>query len=507
VSSRSHQLRRVARNLLATSAGQIVGAALNMATIVVIARSLGADAYGRYAYVLAFVGVFQLVASAGLERILVREIAVQTSDASRLLGAARSLTWALSVVTFLLIVAGSELTSPDPELRVALYLAGGAVLATIQAISYGGVFRALEQMEVNATAFVLHKVVMLALVLGAAWLGRGLIGMTAAFLVANLFLWMYYLAVLVRRHFRPRLRVDLPLWGSLLRDSLPVAVAAIVRRISWNVDVLILGIFGMTHAAGYFTASYKVVQALNLVPITLAQTLFPVLSRLARNRDPMLDEVLALALRFLGILAFPLALGLAVTADRVVALAYGPGFAPAAAPLAIMSLALLFMFWTSLYSFLFPALDRQRAYTIATAIGLAVNAGLDLLLVPRFAQVGASLGTLGGEIALFAAGSLLLRRAHGRLGLLRLAWRPLAAALAMGAVLVAVRGAALPVLAGGVVVALIVYGGLLVALRAVTAAEIAMLIAQVRRRRRGPGGEAAAEACEGVAVPDGRPLP
>src|SRR5262249_4760287 len=154
--------------------------------------------------------------------------------------------------------------------------------------------------------------------------------------------------------------VDLAIWWSLLRDSLPVAVAAIVRRVSWNVDVLILGLFGLTQAAGYFTASYKVIQALNLIPLTLAQTLFPVLSRLGRTREAMLDDVLGLALRFLGILAFPLALGLAVSAERVVALAYGPGFAPAALPLAIMSVALLFMFWTSLYSFLFPALDLQK---------------------------------------------------------------------------------------------------------------------------------------------------
>jgi O-antigen/teichoic acid export membrane protein len=483
VIARSPQLRRVAKNLMATSAGQILGAAINMAIIVAVARYLGVEQYGRYAYVLAFVGAFQLVASAGLERILVREIAVQADDAARLIGGARSLTWSLSLLTFLAIVAAVELLGADRELRFAMYVAGGAVLATIHAISYGGVFRALEQMEVNASAFVLHKVVMLALVVAAAWLDHGLLGMCVAFLLANLSLWGYYLAVLVHRHFRPRLRVDLPLWGTLLRESLPVAAAAIVRRIAWNVDVLILGACGMTQAAGYFTAGYKVIQALNLIPMTLAQTLFPVLARAARSNQGMLDDILDLTLRVLGLLAFPLALGLAVCAGRIVALAYGPAFAPAAIPLAIMSVALLFMFWTSLYSFLCPAIGVQRYYTVGTVVGLAANGALDLLLIPSLAQTGASLGTLGGEVGLFVVASLLLRRACPRLGLLRTAWRPLVASVGMGAVLLGVRGAPLTIFVGGILASLVVYGGLLLTLRAVTPAEVMALARELRRGR------------------------
>ena len=486
--------RVVLKNLLATSAGQVLGAALNFATIVVIARSLGAERYGQYAYVLAFVGMFQLIASAGLEQILIREIAVKRDAAPRLVGVTRSLTWALSLATFALIVGVVQLTDADREIRLAMYVAGIGVLATIHAIGFGSVFRAFEEMEVNAVAFVLHKIVLLALVGAAARLDGGLLGMCLAFLTANLFQWFYLWQALARRHFRPRLRVDVALWWTLLRESVPLGVGAILRRVSWHVDVLILTAFGLAAAAGYFTASYKVIQAMNLIPMTLAQTLFPMLSRTARVRSEEFHDVLHAALKFLLCLSVPLTLVLAVGAGRIVEIAYGPSYAPSAMPLAITSLSLVFIFWTSLYPFLFTALGIPRYYTLAALVSLLVNALVDVALAPRLAQVGVSIGTLSGEVALFAVGSVLLARALGRLPLLELAGRPLLAGAGMAAVLYLVRDASLVVLVAGTVGALVVYGGLLLLLRAVTPEEIRSVAAvlgdwlRFRGRRRAVAG-------------------
>ena len=478
----SQQGRRVTRNLIVTAAGEMVGAGLNILVIIVIARYLGVERFGQYAYILAFVGVFQLIASAGMGQILVREIAVQTAEAPRYVGAAKSFTWILSLVTFLVIVGASQLTAAPWEIRLAMYVAAAGVIATIHGACYAAVFRAFEEMGVNATGFVLHKVVFLVLVLVGARLDQGLLGMCAALGLANGFLWAYYLAVLWARHFRPRLRVDLVLWWALITDSVPLGITVILRRIASHVDILILAAFGMTAAAGYFSAAYKLIQALTLIPLTLAQVLFPLFSRMARSGDGAFQQGVERAFKFLFFLALPIVLGLVIFAGPIVRLVYGPSYEPAALPLSLMGLSLLFLFPSSLYLFVFTAMGAQRFFTVATVAYVAVNVGVDLALIPSLAQVGASIGTLSAEAALFAASLLFLGRLNHPMPLLRLVWRPLLAGAALAAVLLVLRGASLPLLLPGAALGLALYAGGLVLLRAISPGELALVASAVRMR-------------------------
>ena len=484
MSGLSQQGRRVTRNLIVTAAGEALGAALNVLVIVVIARHLGVERFGQYSYILALVGIFQLIASAGFGQILVREIAVKAGDAARYVGAAKSFTWILSLATFLMIVGVIQFTGSPPQVRAAAYVAAVGVIATVHAACYAAVFRAFEEMEVNAAGFVLHKVVFLALALLGVWLDAGLLGMCGAVFLANGFLWAYYLAVLEIRHFHPRLRLDLPLWRALLRDSFPLGVTVVLRRISLHVDILILTFFGMTAAAGYFSAAYKLVQALTLIPFTVAQVLLPMFSRLARADDGAFRQALEGAFKFLLFLALPLTLGLCIFASTIVDLLYGPSFGPAAVPLALLSLSLIFLFPTSLYLFVFTAMGAQRSYTIGTVVYVAVNVVVDLALIPALAQVGASLGTLSAEVVLFAASLFFLNRLKRPVALARLTWRPLLAGAAMAAVLLLFRGTSLPVIVVGALVSVALYIAALLALRAVSPGEMALIVSAARLRLR-----------------------
>jgi O-antigen/teichoic acid export membrane protein len=484
MSGLSQQGVRVTRNLILTAVGEVVGASLNILVIVVIARYLEVERFGQYAFIMAVVGIFQLLASAGFGQILVREIAVNASQARRYVGAAKAFTWILSLATFAVIAIVVQVTTSAPDVRLAAYVAAIGVIATVHAACYAAVFRAFEEMEVNATGFVLHKIVFLALALVGVRLDSGLLGMCAAAFLANGFLWVYYLAVLEVRHFHPRLQVDLPLWKELLRDSLPLGVTVILRRISLHVDVLILTFFGMTAGAGYFSAAYKLIQALTLIPFTLAQVLLPVFSRMARSDDRAFREAFERTFKFLLFLAFPLTLGLGLLAGPLVGLVYGPSFAPAASSLAIMSLCLLFLFPTSLCLFVFTAMGAQRLYTIGTVIYVAVNIAVDFALVPAWEQVGASIGTLTAEIVLFAASIFFLRRLEKPLPLVRLTWRPLLAGAAMSAVLLALRGTGLVAIIVAAAAGVALYVVALLALRAVSPAERALLLAATRVRLR-----------------------
>lgn len=431
--------QRVFKNIGSLLVAEALGFPLNFVLTLLLARYLGVEGFGHYSFVMAFVFVFQLIADAGLSNILIREIATHREKLPYQLGVTKSLIWAFSLFTFLLIVLAVSLVRTEPPVRSALYIMGLAVLAMVHAVGYASVFRALEEMEYNAIGFVLHKVILLLLVLAVIWLKRGLPEIAAAYLLANLFLWFFYYGIIRARYPKAQRVLDWRAWVFLLREAVPVGIAIVLRRVSWQVDILVLTAIGTSRSVGLFSAPYKILQALNVLPQTISLPLFPVYARLAKESFEELFATYEKTLRLLVTGSVPMALLLAVFSPSIVSVLFGSSFQESHAALEILSLTLLFLFPTSQFIYLFSALGKQHFYTIASLVGLAANVTLDFLLIPKLDYVGAALATLLAEMLLFATGIAYVKRLHGGLSLARALGRPLAAGLVLLAVVLPFR--------------------------------------------------------------------
>jgi O-antigen/teichoic acid export membrane protein len=298
--------------------------------------------------------------------------------------------------------------------------------------------------------------------------------MSAAFALAFGILWAYYFVMVARRHFWPWPHGDVRRWLGLVREALPLGVAGILRKMSGRIDVLILGALAAPGAVGHFAAAYKIVEGLALVPLTIAQILFPLLSRSARSATGLFETVFALGIKSLLFVGVPAAVALALTADRVVRIAFGPQFDPAASTLVVIAVAIVMLFPSALLPFVFAALRLQRSYIVATAAAITVNVAVDVVLVPRLGALGAGLGLLTGEtVFLLVGAAVLVPRALGPRLLARLAWRPVVAGAGMAAVVLLARPAGPATLVAALAAGVAVYGALLIALGAVSRAELA----------------------------------
>jgi O-antigen/teichoic acid export membrane protein len=475
--------RRVVRNSLFGLASEAIGGALSFLVVILIARDLGSAQFGVFSYVLAFTGVFQLVADFGLTNILVKEIARDRARAQEIVGRVKPLVWLFSLLILGLIVVLAQFVVSAADTRLAMGIMGAAVLATFHAVVYGSVCRAFEQMGYNAWAFVSHKVVLLALVLAAMHFHWGMAGMVYAYLIANVYQWAFYYTIVRVRFFRTSWHVDLPYWRHLLAEAFPVGVAMIFRRATLHVDTLLLTAMSTSTAVGLFNAAYRLIQIVDMIPFTLAIPLFPAFSRLARGPQDKLREALEHALRIFMMIAMPLATWVLLAAPSLVELAFGKSYLAAADTLRILSGAVLFLFPTALYIYLFSALDKQKYYTISSAACLALNAVVDVALIPPMGYLGAAIGTLSAEVVFFLVGAALLARLGFPLPWLRLAAKPVIAA--------AVAAAAAILLTGGLegvrglvlngVVFFGCYAAVVLLLRVVSKEDIVVLRMAMRR--------------------------
>jgi O-antigen/teichoic acid export membrane protein len=479
----SAAVRRVAKNSALRAGGYVIGATLFFAVVVLIARYLGVEGFGHYSFIMAVVGVFQLIADMGVRNVVVRDLAVNPDAVRERLGVARTLLVALSCVSMGATVVVALALHLGPEVRDSMVLAGLAVIVTFYGLGYSAVLRALERMDADILGFVLHKVVLLALVCVVARTGWGLRGVFGATLVANAGLYAYYRILVGSRYGRTRLSRDFRSAWTLLVESFPLGMAELMRRLTWQIDRILLTAMGGPGAVGLFSTAYKFVEALKPLTDNIALPLFPGLSRLARTSPREMFALHAQSLKSFYIIGIPGACILMALSNRIILIFFGRQFQAAGPALAIVAPVGLLLLPTSLYGYVFTAMRRQRVYTICVGISLFVNAALDVALIPFYSYIGAAIASLASEVALFFGGALALYRMGGGLAAFRLLWRPLVAGVGgVGIPCWLVRWMPLPYVAGGVLTGLGAYVLLLLVLQTFTREELTAAMDAMRLR-------------------------
>jgi O-antigen/teichoic acid export membrane protein len=469
------QSQLIAKNMTIIVLSEIVGFGLHFVVIVLVARYLGTEGFGKYSFVLAFVWVFQLIADLGLSKIMVREISVKKETLEYQLGVTKSLIWILSLVVFGLIVLTANIIECETNLRNAIYVMGLAVIATVHAVGYSSVFRAMEEMEYSGIGFVVHKVFLLTLTATVIYYKGGLIEITLANLICNLLLWFGYYIMVSVKYCRPRLVINVQAWRFFMLESLPIGIASILRKISLQVDVLILAAIASPSAVGLFSAPYKIIQSLSLLPDTLTIALFPHFSRLAQCSYRELFNVYEKNVKFMCLLSVPIVIVLGILSQSIILLVYGDRFANAHLALQILSLSLIFLFQTSQFVYLFSALGKQRLFTVCSFGGLVVNVVLDFLLIPKFDFIGACIGTLVAEMSLFGMGVYFIKATDKEISFIRASWKSFASGILMAIVLYQFKDSSLLGMAFGVLVSSLVYMLSAVVFKVLSSSEVATI--------------------------------
>lgn len=466
------QSQRIVKNAVSGAISAVVGGVLQLLTTLLIARMFDLAHFGTFNFVLAFAGVFQLLADCGLSNVLVRELATQKEHAAQLMGAAKSLIWLLSAGSFvvmLLIVAFMRIT---PDTKPLLLIMGLATLAQFHSAGYTAVFRAYEDMELNALGYVVHKVILLALVFACVQLKQGLWGVVIVHFVANLALWTFYYLVVRRRYLRPKLISNPPLWKALLWTAVPLGGGMILRQLAWQFDILVLNRMSTPADVGLFSGPYRIVMALNLIPLIFALPVFPVFARLAKDSRSALHDAYVRTVKYFCLASLPLAALFVVWSGPLIRLLLGEKFAPSIHALQVFGLSIVPLFVTTLFPYLFTALNQQKLFLVTTTLALALRVGLNFLLIPHFGYLSPCIAVVVSEVFVLAMWVHELGRLRLTLELKDTVLRPAVATVAMAVVLYFARNWSPVLAAAGCLVALLAYAGTLIALRTFSSDEL-----------------------------------
>jgi O-antigen/teichoic acid export membrane protein len=451
--------RRVVKNSAVPFAARLLVRGLDLVFAVILLNSLPGAAIGPYTFAaLVVVQYFGTIAEFGLGVLLTRDVARDPSVARRLFGVTLALRWllALTAVPVAALVVGvyallaglgaGEAITPEGQ-RVLWVL-----LLTLVPSAYSGavtaLYNAAERMEVPALVELLTAVVSLFARVVVLLFGFGIVGLAWAAVAVSTVTALIFLWLQRRDFFAPTLGWDTGLARQLVPQAFPLMLNNLLSVVFFRFDTLIVKAFGGGQGdllVQQYNVAYMIVGVAMILPPVVTFAVFPLLARRATGDRTAMAEAQRRTLQALLMLAFPLALGLSLLAAPLVELftrRNAADYLPVSAiALAVLTWFLPLSFVNGLLQYVLIAVGRQSAITRAFAIGAAFNLAANLIAMPVAAGVfgrpeyglyAAAAITILSEMLLLALFRPTLRAEGLDPPLLRLAWRPALAALAMG---------------------------------------------------------------------------
>ncbi|MFI5037023.1 MAG: oligosaccharide flippase family protein [Solirubrobacterales bacterium] len=382
--------------------GYIVGALVSVLSAALLFRHLGVRDTGRYVTALSLVAIVGALSDLGLTAVGVRELSRRPSEerwplARDLLGLRITLTVIGSVaVTAIAWAAYSSTLAAG----VALACVGLLLQATQDNFALPLIvdLRLAWVSALDLTRQLLTTVLTVALVLVGAtlvpFLGISIpVGVVVLAATARLVRGVHSLAPTFswRR------------WHTFTRAMLPYSAATAASALYFRVSILLVSALSTGVQLGYFSASFRIIEVLTVVPALLASSAFPIFARAARDDHDRLGYGLGRVFDVSVIVGVWVAVSTAVGAPLAIAIVGGAKFSPAVPVLAIQGVGLGAMFVSLVWAYALLSLGMYRTIMTLSVSALALNALLVTPLVLLDGARGAAIGTGVAEIAVGVA--------------------------------------------------------------------------------------------------------
>ncbi len=385
-------------------------AALLLILMIIAGRVLGDVEFGKFTFALMLGGLFETLMDFGLHQVTIRAVARDRSRAADLLRhtLAIKLVWAAG--TLALLIATATLLRSEPDVRFACYLIGGSLVFRSYMLTIRGVLQGLERFGWDSIVLLLDRGLLLVFGIGALWAGGGLRGLTIAFVAARGAAFLVSAVVTHVQFGGLGLRYDRDVWRELHATALPLGFFLIVLNLYQYVDSVMLGTLRSDSETGLYGAAFKIYEGFTYAPLAISAVLTPRLSSLfvrdrAKHRRLFIGGVAGSA----GLGAVVMLIAVALATPMLVLL-FGLEFAAATAPFRILCAGLPIVFAIWILHAAAISVDRERLLLRTGLIGLAVNVGLNLYLIPHYGGSGAAVATVAGEIV---SAGILVRGLRG----------------------------------------------------------------------------------------------
>ena len=398
------------KNTLYIFAGRSSNAVFLFLLALVVSRQLGPALFGIFSFLTAVVVAANCFSNLGLDTWMVREVTKTPTQGKLYLSNILGLKIGTSLITLVLVFLIFRMTDlPQATLNLLWILSISLLFNTISQTlwHYGNCFK----------EFFYHSVL---------WAASNIIkagfGVTLVLLFHELepLVWGVVVAeaismilsfCVVRRRFGLFVpEFQFAVWKDFLIRSAPIAMGMIFSVLYFRLDIVMLQLMAEDKVVGFYSAAYKLFEVAVVLPHSFMLVLFPTLVEEYHSDRSQFKGRFKKALAMYSLIGGSIALALWGFSHRIITFMYGDKFLPSISVLDILSGVILLFFINFLLSNILIISGWERINTWNLVGATALNAILNLTLIPLYGAIGAAWATLFCEVGLIALLSLQVQK-------------------------------------------------------------------------------------------------
>jgi O-antigen/teichoic acid export membrane protein len=375
-----------------------------------VARYLGPERFGELAYVLVYLGLFQVAASMGVDGIAVRELSRDRSNAPAILGSAFAIKLTAGLALLLAAVAGMAAVNGFGDQRVWLcMLAGGSMVFqagdTID-LWFQSQSQSRRTVVAKMTAYVISNGLRVALIICHAPLAAfAAVVAFESLLASGALVWVYRL----QRGPRPW-AVIMSQVRSLLGEGWPMALSGISIAVYMRVDQLLIKALLGEKELGIYAAVLPLATVWQFIPMTLSVSLAPFVARKKAESEAAYWQALEKVFRVFAAIGWLVSVPTALIAPLLVGVLFGPAFESGAHVLSIYVFTNVLINVGVAQGLWVVNEKRSNVLLLKTLVGAVVAFLCNLILIPRLGLSGVAISALLAQLTAVILTNVFLSR-------------------------------------------------------------------------------------------------
>ncbi len=372
---------------------------LNFVLMVYVARILGATEYGAFAFAMAFVSLFTVIADLGIATILVREFSREKENEKEF-HALVSLKMISGILMVILSIAGAFLITQDANIQKIIFILAFATLANSFIDTIYAFFQARQKMEHQALAAVFGAILLTGFGLLVILVFPNAENLSYAFLAANLITIISLLAFFHFKFFPLKISWQKTIWRKYLAISWPLAFTSFFGLLYTYIDSVMLGAYGMITENGFYSAAYRIAWMAYIFTGLAVTSFYPILSKAVGESKEKFQQIWNYQMELMTALAVPLMIGGTILAPKIISFFYGAEFLPSILALQILMIMAGILLLYAAFNQVLIVANQQKKLILATLFGAGINIILNFIFIPKYSLYGAAFASVITQLLL-----------------------------------------------------------------------------------------------------------
>lgn len=400
----------IARGASGTFGLRIVSTGLSFIIGLLLARLLGTTGYGAYAYAMTWVSLLAVPGALGLDKLLVREVAIYDTKSEwrlmrGLLRWSNQVVLIVSAVLALLVALIScfLMSCRDSLVLISLLIALASLpLVTLIRLRQA-VLRGLNKVIAGQMPEMLIQPILFICFIGAAYVffGRSLTApWTLGINIAATGIAFFVGAMVLLKTLPQPIRETYPSYKirEWIQSALPLMLLTGIQIINARMDIIMLGAIKGPKEAGIYAVANRGAEFITFILLAVNTSLAPTVASLFAAKDmENLQDVVTKSARLILLFSLPVGLVLIVFGHWFLLL-FGEAFTQGRTTLAILSVGQLANAFMGSVTLLLIMARHERSAAVGIGISAVLKIIMNAILIPKWSMTGAATATASSMI-------------------------------------------------------------------------------------------------------------